>query len=153
MNGKIHLDHQVIWVKDSLSPRWMEWVYMDATINAARKDSVFIKFDSKISRLDITKLFTQMENFGRDNHDRQNVKGSVSADVQFSSAWSVDLNIDEGKVRSTCDITIDNGSWTILLNTGIVQISQGAGSESFRFSTLRIRSLFLTSDLYSKHGH
>lgn len=109
MNGKIHLDHQVITGKGLTFAAMAGMVYMDATINAARKDSVFMKFDSKISRLDITKLFTQMENFGQTTMTDKNVKGSVSADVQFSSAWSVDLNIDEGKVRSTCDITIDNG--------------------------------------------
>ena len=109
MNGSIHLDHQVITGKGLTFAAMDGMVYMDATINASRKDSVFMNFDSKIARLDVTKLFIQMENFGQSTMTDQNVKGVVSADVQFKSAWSVDLNIDSRKVRSVCDITIENG--------------------------------------------
>lgn len=109
MQGKIHLDHQVITGRSLTFAAMDGMVYMDATINASRKDSVYMNFDSKIARLDVTKLFTQMENFGQTTMTEKNVRGRVSADVQFSSAWSVDLNCDSRKVRSTCDITIENG--------------------------------------------
>lgn len=107
--GPIHLDHQVITGRGVTFSAMDGMVYMDATINASRKDSVFMNFDSKISRLDVNKLFIQMENFGQNTMTDKNVKGRVSADVQFASAWTTDFSIDSKKVRSTADITIENG--------------------------------------------
>jgi hypothetical protein len=149
MQEQIHLDHQVITGRGLTFAAMDGMVYMDATINASRKDSVFMNFDSKIARLDVTKLFTQMENFGQTTMTDKNVKGRVSADVQFNSAWSVDLNIDSRKVRSTCDITIENGE---LINfTPILALSRYLkvpDLNHIRFSTLK-NQIYIANELIS----
>jgi hypothetical protein len=149
MQGQIHLDHQVITGRGLTFAAMDGMVYMDATINASRKDSVFMNFDSKIARLDVTKLFTQMENFGQTTMTDKNVKGRVSADVQFNSAWSIDLNIDSRKVRSTCDITIENGE---LINfTPILALSRYLkvpDLNHIRFSTLK-NQIYIANELIS----
>ena len=65
--------------------------------------------DAKFVSLDITRLFNELENFDQTTLTEKNVKGVLSADVQFSSMWSKDLTINPARVISTCDIKIDNG--------------------------------------------
>jgi hypothetical protein len=84
-------------------------VNMDAVINVSRHDSIVMSYDATIRRLDIHQLFYEMENFNQDVLTDKNVNGSVSASVQFKSAWSKDLTINPASVKSTCDITIENG--------------------------------------------
>ncbi len=84
-------------------------IVMDAMINASRRDSVLMTYDAKISKLDITSMFYQMENFGQTTLMDKNVKGVISADVQFYSTWSKDLTLNQKSVKSTCVVSIENG--------------------------------------------
>lgn len=109
VRGRVHLEHQIISGRD-LTFRAMDGgITMDATINASRKDSLLITCDAHFTKLDINRLFIELENFDQTTLTDQNVKGRISSDVQFSSSWSKDLTINPKKVRASCDITIDNG--------------------------------------------
>ncbi|MBL0105579.1 MAG: hypothetical protein IPP51_18430 [Bacteroidetes bacterium] len=109
LNGQIHLQNQVISGRN-VSFRTMEGsIVMDATINASRRDSILMNCDAKFANLNIEKLFYEFENFDQTTMMDKNVKGKLSADVQFASSWTTDLSINPNKVMSTCDITIDNG--------------------------------------------
>ena len=50
-----------------------------------------------------------MENFDQSTMTDKHVKGKISADVKFKSAWTTDLTINPASAVSTCDITIENG--------------------------------------------
>ncbi len=84
-------------------------VILDAKINASRKDSVSMEYNSRFNKVDITRLFYEMENFDQQTITDKNVKGRLSADVQFVSKWSNDLTINSKSVRSTCEIIVENG--------------------------------------------
>ncbi len=109
MKGAIHLSNQVIAGKDLSFSSMNGTVMMDASINASRKDSVIISCNAACSKLDITQLFYEMENFDQSTLTDKNVKGKISANLQFKSSWTTDLDINSKSVVSTCDITIDNG--------------------------------------------
>jgi hypothetical protein len=109
MKGAIRLSNQVITGKDLSFSAMSGTVVMDASINASRKDSVIISCNANCSKLDITELFYEMENFDQSTMTDKNVKGKVSANIRFKSSWSTDLQINSKSVVSTSDITIDNG--------------------------------------------
>ncbi|CAN5503187.1 AsmA-like C-terminal region-containing protein [soil metagenome] len=109
ISGMIHIEDQVI-TSPNLNFNAMEgMVNMSATIATNRRDSVLIGCRAKVSKLNITELFSQMENFGEETVTDRNLKGKVSADVVFSSSWTKDLTINPAKVNAEADITIDNG--------------------------------------------
>jgi hypothetical protein len=109
VRGHIHLERQVISSR-ALKFKTMDGeIQMDATINASRRDSIQMNLDAKFVKLDITRLFFELENFDQTTMTDKNVKGVISADVQFSSMWSKDLTINPARVISTCDIKIENG--------------------------------------------
>ncbi|REJ82910.1 MAG: hypothetical protein DWQ44_01985 [Bacteroidetes bacterium] len=109
MNGNVMLNNQVIRGKSLAFSSMDGMIFMDATINASRKDSVIMSCDAKITRIDINKLFYQLENFGQSTMTDRNVKGSVTAEVHMVSSWSEKLVMNPAKVNATCDIMIENG--------------------------------------------
>ncbi len=109
VRGHIHMERQVISSR-ALKFKAMDGeIQMEATINASRRDSIQMNCDAKFVSLDITRLFNELENFDQTTLTEKNVKGVLSADVQFSSMWSKDLTINPARVISTCDIKIENG--------------------------------------------
>ncbi|HNS11428.1 MAG TPA: AsmA-like C-terminal region-containing protein [Bacteroidia bacterium] len=109
LQGNILLNRQVISGKELTFAAMDGMIYMDATINASRKDSILMSCDARVASLDITELFTQLENFGQATMTDQNVKGKINAQIQFTSSWTTGLVINPAKVRSLADITIQNG--------------------------------------------
>lgn len=109
IGGQIDLRNQVISGR-GLSFKAMDGtVRMNATINAARKDSVFMTYDTRFERIDITRMFYELENFDQQTLTDKNVKGRINADVQFTSAWSNTLVLNSRSVKSVCSVTIENG--------------------------------------------
>lgn len=109
IGGTIHIEDQVITSPD-LNFKAMEGtVKMSATIATGRRDSVLMGCHARVSKVNITELFYQMENFGEQTVTDKNLKGKVSADVVFNSSWTKDLTINPAKVNAEADITIDNG--------------------------------------------
>ncbi len=109
LQGKILLDKQVISGKGLTFAAMSGMVFMDAKINASRKDSILMSCEATISSLDVTELFSQLENFGQTTMTDKNVKGKINANIQFTSSWTTSLVINPAKVRALADITISNG--------------------------------------------
>ncbi len=109
LQGKILLDKQVISGKGLTFAAMSGMVFMDAKINASRKDSILMSCEATISSLDVTELFSQLENFGQITMTDKNVKGKINANIQFTSSWTTNLVINPAKVRALADITISNG--------------------------------------------
>ena len=107
--GRINLADQVITGKGLSFSAMTGTVLMDASINTSRRDSVIMSYNAKCTKLDITQLFYQMENFDQTTMTEKNVKGKISADFQFKSSWTTDLTINSKSAVSTADITIENG--------------------------------------------
>ncbi len=138
LQGKILLDKQVISGKGLTFAAMHGMIFMDATINASRKDNILMSCDARIVGLDITEMFEQLENFGQQTMTDKNVKGKINAEIQFTSSWSTGLVIIPSKVRSVCDITIENGA---LINfiplQALARYIKLPDLNNVRFSTLK----------------
>ncbi len=138
IHGHVNLNKQVISGKGLQFNAMGGNVTMDARINASRRDSVMMDYDTKFSKVDITRLFYEMENFDQHTMTDANVKGRLSADVQFVSAWSNDLILNSKSVRASCDITVENGE---LINFAPIQAVgkyiHSPDLKHIRFSTLK----------------
>lgn len=109
IGGLIHIEDQVITSPDLRFKAMEGTVKMSATITTGRRDSVLMGCHATVSKVNITELFYQMENFGEETVTDKNLKGKVSADVVFNSSWTKDLTINPAKVVAEAEITIDNG--------------------------------------------
>ncbi len=109
ISGGVNLNNQVISGNNLQFASMGGNLYMDGMINASRRDSLTMSYDVKCSNVDITRLFFEMENFDQQTMTDKNLKGRLSADVQFTSKWSNDLTLNSKSVKSTANITIDNG--------------------------------------------
>lgn len=109
ITGRILLDHEVITGRQVRFRSMNGSCTMDATIDAARDDSVYMRCVADIRRIDIRELFCELENFDQETMTDKNVKGLVSAGVQFSSTWTSSLVNDPAKTRSAIELTIENG--------------------------------------------
>jgi len=109
IKGRIHIEDQVITSPDLRFDAMEGNVTMSASIATHRRDSVLMSCRAKVTGMNITELFTQMENFGEQTVTDKNLKGTLTAEVVFNSSWSKDLTINPAKVNAQADITIDNG--------------------------------------------
>ncbi|HKR04646.1 MAG TPA: AsmA-like C-terminal region-containing protein [Bacteroidia bacterium] len=113
-------------------------IYLQGSIREINGDSLVIQYDASIKKLDITQLFFQMGNFGQNTITDKNLKGSVTADVQFLSKWSNTLNCNLDKVNATANLTIENGQ---LVNfapmRALSKYVKGADLNDVKFSTLK----------------
>ncbi|MFI5217865.1 MAG: AsmA-like C-terminal region-containing protein [Bacteroidia bacterium] len=113
-------------------------VLLQGSIREIPNDSLVIQYDATVKNLDITKLFYQMGNFGQQVITDKNLKGNVTADVQFLSHWSNTLDCNLDKVHATATITIENGR---LVNfspmLALSKYVKGADLNDISFSTLK----------------
>ena len=138
IEGKVNLKKQVISGSKLKFNSMGGSVTLDATINASRRDSVTMDYDTKFMNVDVTRLFYEMENFDQQTMTDKNVKGRINADVQFLSKWSNDLTLNSKSVRSTCEITIENGeliNFSPILAMG--KYIHAPDLNHIRFSTLK----------------
>jgi hypothetical protein len=64
---------------------------------------------SDITKINITKLFEQFENFGQTSITDKNIKGVASLKVQLVGVLSPELDMDLNKLFAAIDMTIENG--------------------------------------------
>ena len=109
LHGRIRLEHQVISGTGLAFSTMKGNAIMDATIDASHKDGILMSCDAKLKQIDINLMFSELENFDQSTMTDKNVKGKVSADVQFTSSWSTGLEINPAKVVAHADITVEEG--------------------------------------------
>lgn len=78
-------------------------------IDGARGDSLLITCNAKITKVNISKLFGEMENFGQEVLQEKHLRGLLTADVQFASIWGTDLEANMDKIYAHSDVMIERG--------------------------------------------
>ena len=85
-------------------------------IRSGRNDSLLITGNAKLSRVDMSQMFYQMENFGQTPGEEaivdKNIKGKITSDIEFVTVWSNTLNMNEDKLYAFMDVTMDQGQLT-----------------------------------------
>jgi hypothetical protein len=78
-------------------------------IDGTRTDSLLITGNAHCERVNINKLFIQLENFGQTTLTNEHVRGTLTSDLNFASLWSTALVMNEQKLFAGADVTIDQG--------------------------------------------
>jgi hypothetical protein len=112
-------------------------IQLSGTIDGSSSETIGVSCVSQIRSVDITSLFQQMGNFGQEILIDKNLKGRLSANVDFQSKWDKALNLDERSVVAKSDISIDNGE--LIRFKPMLALSKylkGSDLETIRFSNL-----------------
>ena len=112
-------------------------IQLSGSMDASASEVIGVSCVSQIRNVDITTLFQQMGNFGQELLTDKNLKGRLSANVEFQSEWDKALNLDERSVVAKSDISIDNGE--LIRFKPMLALSKylkGSDLETIRFSNL-----------------
>lgn len=78
-------------------------------IDGSDSTKLLITCFSDIRKINVTKFFTAFENFGQTTIMDKNIKGAVSAKIQYASVCTPELDIDMDKLYAGIDMTVENG--------------------------------------------
>ncbi|MFM7767247.1 MAG: AsmA-like C-terminal region-containing protein [Bacteroidota bacterium] len=112
-------------------------IQLSGTIDGSSSEVIAVSCVSIIRNVDITSLFQQMGNFGQEILTDKNLKGRISANVDFQSKWDKSLNLDDRSVIAQSDISIENGE--LIRFKPMLALSKylkGSDLETIRFSNL-----------------
>jgi hypothetical protein len=84
-------------------------IHATGDLDASRSDSVMAHLDADLQNVNITKVFTEIENFGQQTLTDKNIKGALSAKLQLVLPCGTDLNINTAKLLAKCDVNIVKG--------------------------------------------
>lgn len=111
---------------------------LNGRMDASRSDSLLIACDADLKKLDVTEMFTQLGNFGQDVIRDKNVKGKLTANVQFASTWSKTLFCNLNKVYAKSRLTIENGELNDFQPMlALSRYLKGADLQRVKFETLQ----------------
>ncbi|NOQ26956.1 MAG: hypothetical protein GQ564_16470 [Bacteroidales bacterium] len=68
-----------------------------------------VKTQSRLTDINMNKLFYSFNNFGQTFITSKNLEGALTGDVYFSSEWSNKIEVRKETVNSECDIIISEG--------------------------------------------
>ena len=109
LDGTLSLKNQVL----SISPLKLNAmdgsISTQLTVDAREQDSVRVSCEADGSKLNVTKLFEEMENFGQETLTDKNVKGAMTVKSVITFDCAKDLTINTQKLEVASDLTIENG--------------------------------------------
>jgi hypothetical protein len=108
ITGEIEIKNQ----KAIVSEMKLQTMHGDAEIDAFADNSkgkLDVVLQSKLNNINITELFSQLNNFGQETLTQKNLRGSASATVEFSGTWNNKLEADLKSIQSTCNLIINKG--------------------------------------------
>ncbi len=138
LRGTVHLRAEELYT-ERLRFRAMDGsVSMSGSIRETGADSLAMRYRASVTGVDIHKLFYEMGNFGQEALTDRNLRGQVTAEVDFDSRWSSSLDCNTDRIRATADLEIANGE---LLEfspmAALSKLVKGADLNRIRFSTLK----------------
>lgn len=73
------------------------------------KNRLDVTLNSRLTKINITDMFSQLNNFGQSTLTQENLKGLASATIDYSGTWSNDLIIDEKSIQALGTIILEGG--------------------------------------------
>ena len=84
-------------------------IELDGAIDGSAANKFKLTCHGNLKNVNINQLFFQCENFGQNVITEQNIMGRLDANVDLSFPMDSTLSVDAKKLRSVCDITINDG--------------------------------------------
>lgn len=109
-------------------------------IDASRPGKLLISCDANLSRVDIRRMFTELDNFGQGSLQDKNIRGLLTARIQFASVWSNTLTVDPSTIFADATLEIDKGElieYAPLM--GLTDYVKGKDFSHVKFETLKNR--------------
>jgi hypothetical protein len=130
-NKQLVANNIVLWSMDGK-------VKLDGLIDGSNKDKLIISCDASINMVDIQKMFNYFENFGQNGIKEENIKGIMSANIQFASVWSSTFKVDPATIYAKTDISIEKGELVNYeLLKGLSEYIKGRDLSRVKFATLK----------------
>ncbi len=109
LTGRLQMRNKKFTAKDvsfnSMTGKFDGDAYIDGTYD----DVFYIGCNANLDNVDVQQMFYQFGNFGQEGIKDKNIKGNITADLQFASKWSPSLNINWESLETTADIKIEEG--------------------------------------------
>lgn len=78
-------------------------------VDGSRGNKIIISCTASLRKVNINKLFAELENFGQATFTDKNIKGFLTSEIQYTSEWSPKLEANLNKVYATADVKIEKG--------------------------------------------
>ncbi|MBL7923239.1 MAG: hypothetical protein JNL88_03485 [Bacteroidia bacterium] len=138
VKGELHLRDKVLYGNAISFKAFEGHLQLNGRIDASHRDSILIACDADLKKLDVTEAFAQLGNFGQEVIRDKNVKGKLTASVQFASTWSKDLHCNFNKVYARSKLLIEKGE---LIDfepmLALSRYLKGADLRQIKFETLQ----------------
>lgn len=108
ITGEIEIRNQKAIVSDMKLQTMQGEAVIDAFADNS-KNRLDVTLQSNLKNINIGDLFSDLNNFGQATLTNENLKGQVSANIEFIGSWSNKLVSDLRSIRSTCSLSIQNG--------------------------------------------
>lgn len=108
INGSLFLKNQKAALQDLNLTSTDGNITMNVVADASG-ENIKITGDCELNKLNIQKLFIQLNNFGQNTIQDKNLKGFITASVDFSSTWNKQLKVDPNSINATSSLLIERG--------------------------------------------
>ena len=108
ITGAVLLKNQKIALKDLALNATDGTIKLNAFADAS-SDNIRISGECELQKLNIQKLFTQLNNFGQTTLEDKHLRGFMTANVDFSGIWSKKLEVDLNSINATSSLVIERG--------------------------------------------
>lgn len=108
IKGNMLLKNQKIALKDLCLNVTDGEVKLNAIADASG-EHIKVSADCELNKLNIRTLFTHLNNFGQTTIQDINLKGYVTANIDFAGTWDRKLNADLNSINLTSSILIERG--------------------------------------------
>lgn len=108
IKGAVLLKNQKIALKDVTLNATDGTIKLNAFADAS-SENIKISGDCELQKLNIQKLFAQLNNFGQTTLQDKHLHGFITANVDFTGTWNKKLEVDLNSINATSSILIERG--------------------------------------------
>lgn len=108
ITGNVLLKDQKVALKDLSLTATDGEITLNAFADASGK-YLKISGDCNLKKLNIQKLFTELNNFGQTTLQDKHLRGFVTAHVMFTASWDENLKVNLGSINASSTLLIERG--------------------------------------------
>ena len=109
ISGKVVLKDEKL-VTEGLSFNALDGrVSASGIIDAADSDNILVSCQAAIEKININKMFSQMENFGQTTLQEKHIRGLATANIDFIAQMDSKLNVNMDKLYTKANLDIEKG--------------------------------------------
>lgn len=109
IRGTIRLKDKQVTANPLLMETMGGTVKVSGMVDGTKEENLLVTCEAAVKKIDISRLFYQLENFGQDYITDKHLRGTANGDITFASVCSPALEIDPAKVYASSNIKIEQG--------------------------------------------